>query len=187
MSNFIQKRFVHLTNAQSGNTLFANGTDGISSTAVYKLTGGTASEAAFEEYQQDINGTLGYVVIPTTAVVFVDFPDGTTGIVSHMKFYSKLDELGGGETPTSIGIKVLDGYDDFPDSPQEDLGVNFGDVCAVRRIYSGTQITDFAIAVCTYASSYEDSGTMYYSYSWQEVYRWPNSMGWADATTPLGS
>lgn len=185
MPNIIQKRFVHLTNAQAGDTAFEDGQGGC-----YRLVGATASAADFEAIvlQGELDSTLQNTdIIPPTAVVFVDFPDGTTGIISHMKFYSKLDELGGGETPTVNGIKVLDGYDDFPDSPQEDLGVDFGDVCAVRRIYSGTQITDFAIAVCTSASSYEDSGTMHYSYSWQEVYRWPNSMGWADATTPLGS
>jgi len=185
MPNIIQKRFVHLTNAQAGDTAFEDGQGGC-----YRLVGATASEAAFEPItlQGELDSTLQNTnIIPPTAVVFVDFPDGTTGIVTHMKFYSKLDELGGGATPANPSIRVLDGYDDFPDSPQEDLGVDFGDVCAVRRIYSGTQITGFAIAVCTSASSYEDSGTMHYSYSWQEVYRWPNSMGWADATTPLGS
>lgn len=185
MPNYVQKRFVHLTNAQAGDTAFSDGQGGF-----FRLVGGTVSEAAFEPItlQGELDSTLQNTsIIPTTAVVFVDFPDGTTGIISHMKFYSKLDELSGGETPTVNGIKVLYGYEDFPDSPQEDLGVNFGDVCAVRRIYSGTQITGFAIAVCTSASSYEDSGTMHYSYSWQEVFRWPNSVGWEDATTPLGS
>ena len=185
MPNIIQKRFVHLTNAQAGNTAFDDGQGGC-----HRLMGGTASEAYFEPitFQGEFDSTIQNTnIIPPTAVVFVDFPDGTTGIISHMKFYSKLDELGGGEASTTNGIKVLYDYNDFPDSPQEDLGVNFGDVCAVRQVYSGSQITAFAIAVCTCASSYETSGTMHYSYSWQEVYRWPNSMGWADATTPLGS
>lgn len=185
MPNYVQKRFVHLTNAQAGDTAFSDEQGGI-----FRLVGGTASEAAFEPItlQGELDSTLQNTsIIPTTAVVFVDFPDGTTGIISHMKFYSKLDELSGGKTPTVNGIKVLVGYEDFPDSPQENLGVSFGDVCAIREVYSGTQIVGFAIAVCTYASSYEDSGTMHYSYSWQEVFRWPNSVGWEDATTPLGS
>ena len=190
MSDYINKRFVHLTHDATGKTLFNDGL-GSSAENYFVLTGSTAEEATFVQAtltsNETYNGLRGYTVIPTTSVVFVDFSDGTTGIISHMKFYSKLDELGGGATPTFNGIRVLDGYEDFPDSPNEDLGVVFGDVCAVRRIYSGTQITDFAIAVCTSASSYEDSGTMHYSYTWQEVFRWPNPVGWADATTPLGS
>ncbi len=185
MPNIIQKRFVHLTNAQAGDTAFEDGQGGF-----YRLVGATASEAAFEPItlQGELDSTLQNTsIIPPTAVVFVDFPDGTTGVISHMKFYSKLDELGGGETPTLKGIRVLEDYDNFPTSSSDDLGIEFGDVCAVREIYSGSQIIGFAIAVCTYASSYEDSGTMHYSYSWQEVFRWPNSVGWEDATTPLGS
>ena len=185
MAEFIKKRFVHLTHAANGTTLFANAETYAEATDYYTLTGSTAEDAEFVTFSG--NDLQGYTIIPTTAVVFVDFPDGTTGIISHMKFYSKLDELsGGGESSSFQGIRVLD-YGNFPSSSQEDLGVSFGDVCAIREVYSGTQIVGFAIAVCTYASSYEDSGTMHYSYSWQEVFRWPNSVGWEDATTPLGS
>ena len=185
MPNYIQKRFVHLTNAQAGDTAFADEQGGF-----FRLVGGTASEAAFEPItlQGELDSTLQNTsIIPTTAVVFVDFPDGTTGIISHMKFYSKLDELsGGGESSSFQGIRVLD-YGDFPSSSQEDLGISFGDVCAVREVYSGSQITGFAIAVCTLSSTIENSGTMQHIYNWQEVFRWPNSVGWEDATTPLGS
>jgi hypothetical protein len=184
MAEFVKKRFVHLTHSASGHTLFANAETYEETTGYYTLTGSTAEDAEFVTFSG--NDLQGYTIIPTTAVVFVDFPDGTTGIISHLKFYSKLDELGGGATPSFVGIRVLP-YENFPTSPNEDLGVNIGDVCAVRTMYSGTQCTDFAIAVCTGAASYEDSGTMRYSYSWQEVYRWPNSMGWANTTTPLGS
>jgi hypothetical protein len=120
--------------------------------------------------------------------VFIDFPDGTTAIVTHLKFYSKLDEIGGGGEPTGAeGIKVIDREDmTFPSETQTDLGVNTGDIVALRNNYSGSY-NGFALAICTSASSYEDSGTMHYNYYWQEVYRWPNSIGWADATTNLGS
>lgn len=186
----ITKRFVHLTHNAQGQTLFNNGSSGAAS--YFVLTGSTAEEASFEQAtlteNELFNGLTSYTVIPPTSVVFVDFPDGTTGIVTHMKFYSKLDELGGGATPANPSIRVLDGYDDFPTTSNTDLNISFGDVCAVRTIYSGSQITGFAIAVCDNAYSDDDgSGNITYVYHWQEVFRWPNSVGWENATANLGS
>ena len=98
MSDYINKRFVHLTHDATGKTLFNDGLV-VSAENYFVLTGSTAEEATFVQAtltsNETYNGLRGYTVIPTTAVVFVDFPDGTTGIISHMKFYSKLDELGG--------------------------------------------------------------------------------------------
>lgn len=186
MAEFVKKRFVHLTHASNSRTLFANAETYADATDYYTLTGSTAEDAEFVDFSG--NDLQGYTIIPTTAVVFVDFPDGTTGIISHMKFYSKLDELGGGATPANPSIRVLDGYDDFPTTSNTDLNISFGDVCAVRTIYSGSQITGFAIAVCDNAYSNDaGSGHITYAYHWQEVFRWPNSIGWADATTNLGS
>lgn len=186
MAAFITKRFVHLTHAQAGETVFADAETDDETSHFYDLVGSSVTEAELVEHTGTPYGSA--TAIPPTAVVFVDFPDGTTGIISHLKFYSKLDELGGGSEPTGAeGIKVIESEDmTFPSETQTDLGINTGDVVALRNNYSGSY-NGFALAICTSASSYEDSGTMHYNYYWQEVYRWPNSMGWADATTPLGS
>jgi len=192
MSDLINKRFVHLTHDATGKTLFNDGL-GSSAEHYFALTGSTAEEATLVQAtltsNETYNGLRGYTVIPPTAVVFVDFPDGTTAIISHMKFYSKLDELGGGETPTFNGIRVLDGYSDLPNQSSEDLGLTFGDVCAVKEVYSGTQIVGFKIAVCTGAQANDNgSGQITYRYSWQVVYSWPEIPDdWETATTPLGS
>ena len=121
MAEFVKKRFVHLTHASNSRTLFANAETYADATDYYTLTGSTAEDAEFVDFSG--NDLQGYTIIPTTAVVFVDFPDGTTGIISHMKFYSKLDELGGGATPANPSIRVLDGYDDFPTTSNTDLNI----------------------------------------------------------------
>ena len=190
MADLINKRFVHLTHDATGKTLFIDGL-GPSAEHYFVLTGSTAEEATLVQAtltsNEINNGLPGYTEIPPTAVVFVDFPDGTTAIISHMKFYSKLDELGGSATPMFAGIRVLYGYDNFPSESNEDLGITFGDVCALRSISNG-QITGFSIAVCTAVISYAESGNQRYSYTWQVVYSWPEIPDdWVTATTPLGS
>ncbi len=188
MAEFITKRFVHLTFAQAGTAVFANTETEDATTHYYDITGSTATDAELVEHQGTPYGTA--VAIPPSSVVFIDFPDGTTAIVSHLKFYSKLDEINGGTTQNP-SIRVLSdeelenaGLDGngFPSSTSIDLGIAFGDVCAIREVYSGDQISGFAIAVCNSASSYEDSGNTTYQYEWTVVYSWPNSIGWADAS-----
>ncbi len=189
MADFSNKRFVHLTHDPYGDDLyFASGDREETTSTYYMLSGSTATEAELLPYEGD---TSNCNVIPPTAVVFVDFPDGTSAIVSHLRFYSKLDELGGGATQTFEGIRVLDtnNVPTFPTQSSEDLNIHAGDVCAVRSVdFSGSALTYFVIAVCIGATPTTDSsGCTTFQYGWQSVFTWPQPSEWDSLSTPLGS
>lgn len=178
----ITNRFVHLTYSQAASTTVF---EDAAQSNYYKLDGQTADEAELVAYS---GSTTDYTIIPSNAVVFVEFNDGTTGIITHTKFYSKLSDLNNSGT----GIKVL--YtNDSPDSPyyeqpptesSEDLGVQDWDVVALVSNYTGV-LSDFKLLVCTSAYSSDDgSGNVTYYYSWVPVYQW-NTADWANVQSNM--
>jgi len=182
----INNRFVHLTYQQAASsTLFMDTVEEQGGTNYYQLDGQTADEAELVQYS---GSHTDYTLISKEAIVFVDFPDGTTGIITHLKFYSKVSEL----SNSGIGIKVL--YtNDSPDSPyyeqpptesSEDLGVQDWDVVALVSNYTGV-LSDFKLLVCTSAYSSDDgSGNVTYYYSWVPVYQW-NTADWANVQSNM--
>ena len=176
----ITNRFVHLTYSQAASTtVFEDATQ----SNYYKLDGQTADEAELVAYS---GSTTDYTIIPSNAVVFVEFNDGTTGIITHTKFYSKLSDLNNSGT----GIKVLssDQYGEgLPTESYDDLGVQYWDVVAFYNNYSSA-VNWFDIAVCTEVSTYTDgSGETVYRYMWTPVYHWPTVplADWANAQSDM--
>lgn len=191
MGNFITKRFVQLTYNQSGSTLFADGNSYINTRTAYKLVGQTADEAELVAYT---GNSANYDQISKDSVVFVDFPDGTTGIITHLKFYSRLSDL---QASGSTGIKVFKynggsgGHgrsvdDRLPSESSEDLGFQRWDVVAFVNTYTGV-LNNFDLAVCTDAYPDSDgSGNVTYRYTWVPVYSW-NETDWAAAQSSMNS
>lgn len=176
MAGKITNRFVHMTyNQYVSTTAFVDGSD----LNYYKLNGQTADEAELVEYTGSTNG---YTLIPPEAVVFVDFPDGTTGIITHLKFYSKLSELNDSGLPNvkvyeySNGQYESSAENRLPTETYEDLGVKRWDVVAFVNTYTGV-LNNFELAVCLDASTDTDSsGELIYTYTWKVVSTWPDSL-----------
>ena len=182
----INNRFVHLTYQQAASsTLFMDTVEEQGGTHYYQLDGQTADEAELVQYS---GSHTDYTLIPSSAIVFVEFSDGTTGIITHLKFYSKVSDL----RNSGIGIKVLTTSDDPgnmyyeqpPTESSEDLGVQDWDVVALVNNYTGV-LNDFLLLVCTSASSSDDgSGNVTYYYSWVPVYQW-NTADWANVQSNM--
>jgi hypothetical protein len=136
----------------------------------YRLTGSTASSAAFSPFGSYQSG---YKVVGPNTVVFVKFQDDSTLMVLDGKFYAQPKSTPVASSP----IKVIE-QGGLPSETQNQQVYSSGDIVMAYRTTSSqgtTTLNDFVIAICTNVNSYYDSGDTFYSYQWVEVAHFPLS------------
>jgi hypothetical protein len=169
----INSAFLKLTYSEvSDNKLLFDVGDTYSGvTRYYQLKGSSSSSAHFEPFGAY---QTGYKVVSPETVVFVVFFDHTTCIVLDGKFYAKVTSA---PTP-SQPIKVIQ-QGGLPNESLDFQDYSEGDVVMAYSTLNDSGVSyaidDFVIAICSKVDSYEDSGTMHYSYTWLEVAHFPLS------------